>query len=58
MRRILAACTVSDYEVIYAYGDTSEDAAMLDSPYFRWEEMIGSVATGRKSDHVDLKPSR
>jgi hypothetical protein len=61
VRRVLSACTLSEYEVIYAYGDTSEDALMLDLAhrrFFRWEEIAGGVSAGRKSDHVDLNPSR
>jgi hypothetical protein len=61
VQRILQKCKLDDYEVIYAYGDTSEDGAMLDMAhrkFFRWEEITGTVPKGRKADHVDINPSR
>jgi phosphatidylglycerophosphatase C len=60
-RRIREMCRLHEYDVIYAYGDTSEDSAMLQLAhrrFFRWEEISGVVPEGRKSDHVDLNPSR
>jgi phosphatidylglycerophosphatase C len=61
VRRILAKCKLDDYDTIYAYGDTSEDAAMLNMAhrrFFRWEEITGVISHGRKADHVDVDPSR
>ena len=60
-RRIRAQYRLEDYETIYAYGDTSEDAEMLslaNRRFFRWEEITGQVPRGRKADHVDQDPNR
>ncbi len=40
-RRILERYDLGRYEVVYAYGDTSEDQEMLDlahRKYYRWQE--------------------
>ncbi len=61
VRRVLRRYKLDDYDVIYAYGDTSEDAAMLEMAhrrFFRWEEISGTGAQGRKTDHVDIDPFR
>jgi phosphatidylglycerophosphatase C len=61
VKRILDKCNRDDYEVIYAYGDTSEDAAMLDMAhrkFFRWKEIEGTGSLRRRADHVDIDPSR
>jgi phosphatidylglycerophosphatase C len=42
VRRIREHLTLDDYGVIYAYGDTEDDRAMLDlahRKYFRWREV-------------------
>lgn len=41
-RRILARYNVGNFPTVYAYGDTSEDRAMLElahRKYFRWQEV-------------------
>src|SRR5262249_15253888 len=61
VKRILARYNRDDYDVIYAYGDTSEDAEMLDmadKKFFRWEEISAAVSRRRRADHVDIDPSR
>lgn len=60
-KRVLEKYNVKNYEVVYAYGDTIEDEAILslaDRKFFRWQEITGDVPRGRKGDHVDLHPDR
>jgi phosphatidylglycerophosphatase C len=45
-QRIRERYALSDYETIYAYGDTDEDGpilAMADRPYFRWKALAGAL---------------
>jgi HAD superfamily hydrolase (TIGR01490 family) len=44
-RRILERCQLSEYELIYAYGDTPDDGPMLalaQRKYYRWKQISGS----------------
>lgn len=52
-RRIRERYTLSEFETVYAYGDTEEDRAMLamaDRQYFQWQEVSvkPSAMSGRR----------
>ena len=56
VRRILARHDLNAYQTVFAYGDTTEDADMLDLAhrrFFRWQEISGPVDRKRRGDHVD-----
>jgi phosphatidylglycerophosphatase C len=47
-RRARERYTLGEFEMVYAYGDTDEDQAMLamaDRPYYRWREVARPAAT-------------
>lgn len=58
VRRILERYDLSRYAVVYAYGDTGEDQAMLDlahKKYYRWKEIS---SWDEVVDHDHPAPSR
>ena len=60
-RRVLDAYDIRTFDTIYAYGDTTEDADMLDLAhhrFFRWQEMSGPIRRHRRGDHVDQTNDR
>ena len=51
-QRIRDGYALTDYETIYAYGDTDEDhpmLAMADKPFFRWKPLVSGERTRLRS---------
>jgi len=55
-RRIVSRYDLSSFEIVFAYGDTTEDADMLalaHRRFFRWQEISEPLGRRWRGDHVD-----
>ena len=60
-RRVREKYNVNDFGTVFAYGDTSEDRALLDMAdrkSFRWQEVEEMPSSNSGIDRMDLNPDR
>ena len=60
VRRVRERYDPTQFETIFAYGDTYEDVELLnlaDRRYFRWREITSTTALSA-ADRVDIDPDR